>query len=149
MSIKIINTSATGITNNVATIKSTYINCQTYNVNPASLPIGIDGPSRFELNPKGMFSLGTGQVVTTNAIELYNASNGSGLIDNFLVINRSNTTAFIGVNTTNMAIANGLPIGSGESYLFQNKVYNIWAMTSGGSGIIAGGGPYNTNGNMV
>lgn len=150
MSTKLINTSATGINNNFITILSSPTQVKYRSILDGYNLLPTGSFDRLEQNPKGMFSLGTGTIVGTSAISLYDTEiSGSGLIENLLLINRSNTTVFVGINTYNMTVANGVPISSGESYVFENNIHNAWAITSGGSAILAGGGPYFINGNNL
>ncbi len=150
MSTKLINTSATGINNNFITVLSSPINAQYKSILDGYNLLPTGSLDRLEQNPKGMFSLGTGRIVGTSAISLYDTEiSGSGLIENLLLINRSNTTVFVGINTYNMTVTNGIPVSSGESYVFENNVHNVWAITSGGNAVLAGGGPYFVHGNSL
>jgi len=90
------------------------------------------------------FSLGTGMVVPTAGRLIFDSSlsNGEGPFYKLLVINNGSNTIFVGINspTGGMAVSNGLPIGSGDSYEFGGQgadtIKNAWAITQSATGAV-------------
>lgn len=145
--MQLINQSATGIHNLSATIKtgggSAY---QTiywpYN---QSQPTGTILGENWATSS---FNLGAGATINSTGRILYSADiAGSGLLDNLLLINRGNNTAYWGFNNSDIRVANGTPIGSGESYQVENPdIRTVWAICAPGeTATIAAHGVYRFN----
>jgi hypothetical protein len=84
---------------------------------------------------RGSINLGSGVVVDSNGTFLYDAvANGSGILQDVLLVNRGTQTFFYAVNDSGtINISRGTPIGSGESVLLDNSlVRSVWAVCNNG-----------------
>ncbi len=143
----IITFNASGVRNHLSTIATGPhgIDTKDFGFNPVGAPTGFYLGRENYYN--GSFNLGSGTFVTSAGKVLYDTiRDGSGYMTNLLLINKDVITFYYGINSSTMSVANGTPIGSGESVMLSNvAIRNVWAITSAGTAVVAGQGLYNRN----
>ena len=91
----------------------------------------------------GSLNYGTGVLIDTAGRVLYDANqNGRGLLENLLIVNRGQSTAYFGINVSGMHVASGTALASGESFNFEDPIRSVWALTSTGTATLSVQGNY-------
>jgi len=146
-----ISSVSTGILNNQATVRTAPNQFTAYNFIPAVTTATIGPLQGREVRFPTSFTTGSGLAIGSTPVSVFNyESAGSGYLHNLLLINRSATTLYFGINTTGTSPTKGTPLGSGESVLFDNMVvHSIWAATETGVALLGCHGNYYFNKNVL
>lgn len=143
--LHLINASATG-QNRTATFNVGGQSPRTF-AWPGNVPLPT-GNILGEQWESSSFNLGPGVTVNSTGRVLYSSQiSGSGLLDNLLIINRGNSTAYWGINNSDIRVNAGTPIASGQSYQVENPdIRMVWAICGPGeTATIAAQGVYRFN----
>ncbi len=95
------------------------------------------------------FGLGTGVLVNSTGVLLFDAASGVGALTEATIANRGSNTAYIVVNSTGVTVRNGLELIANESVELEGPVYKIGAVTASGTALIVGDGIPNININAI
>ena len=151
MSYRLIDTAISGFDNRKAVCLTGPNTSLNYSISSDNLLTPTGSLNKYVNFDVGHFSMGTGILVDTNGVMLYDEiTSGSGVLNNVLLINVSANKLYFGFNSSTPSISNGIPLGSGESYQVETPdVRKVWAITDSGSSYIAGGGIYKWLGRVL
>lgn len=98
----------------------------------------------------GNWALGTGQVIETTGIYIFNSETFGGSLSNALIA-CTGGTAYVGFNCDSISISSGMRLGNGESFIYdgEHSINKIWALTQIGTAILYGNGLVSFNRNTI
>lgn len=98
---------------------------------------------------RGDYSMVTGAITTAGTTVYDSERDGSGLLSNPMIANRGTVTIYFGTNSSTLSVANGTPLETGESYVVQDDVRKLWAITAASTGLLSVHSSLLYNKNMI